>query len=67
MAILPICRYADIGDCRYADIADIFQIQIDRKRGGFRFRFKSGFKIVGSDSTPTNFHLPTSTCAVLNV
>ena len=20
MAILPICRYADIGDCRYADI-----------------------------------------------
>ena len=24
MAILPICRYADIDDCRYADIADIF-------------------------------------------
>ncbi len=22
MAILPICRYTDIGDCRYADIAD---------------------------------------------
>ncbi len=37
MAILPICRYADIGDCRYADIADIFQIQIHRIRGGFGF------------------------------
>ena len=38
MAILPICRYADIGDCRYADIADIadiFHIQIHRKRGGY--------------------------------
>ncbi len=30
MAILPICRYADIGACRYADIADIFQIKIHR-------------------------------------
>ncbi len=28
MAILPICRYADIGGCRYVDIADIFRIQI---------------------------------------
>ncbi len=30
MAILPMCRYADIGDCRYADIADIFRIEIHR-------------------------------------
>ena len=35
MAILPICRYADIDGCRYADIADIFRIQIYRKRGGY--------------------------------
>ncbi len=27
MAILPICRYADIGDCRYAEIADIFTLE----------------------------------------
>ncbi len=35
MAILPICRYADIGSCRYADIADIAdisQIQILKKK-----------------------------------
>ncbi len=63
MAILPICRYADIGDHRYADIADIFQIQIHRKRGGFGLRFESRFEIFGSDNTPTYFHIPTSTCA----
>ena len=56
MAILPICRYADIGASRYADIADIFQIQIHRKRGGFGF--KSGFEIFCFNHTPTNFHFP---------
>ncbi len=50
--IWHFCRYADIGDCRYADIADIFQIQMHRKRSGFGFRFKSGFKIFWFRSHP---------------